>query len=139
MTVGVAHRSMYFRGTMYIIENFSVQRNLFNNHFTEMCSGPEACSYLRLMDSCITQLKAPRPSATCTESKEERENSRYKDVLSTDLSTVFPVKIPFKIHCVHRVSSNLLGPVVPSFRASSGRLKFTVRRHKFNKILSLRG
>ena len=25
------------------------------------------------------------------------------------------------------------GPVVPSFRALSGRLKFTVRRHKFNK------
>jgi len=26
-----------------------------------------------------------------------------------------------------------LGPVAPSFRALSGRLKFTVRRHKFNK------
>jgi len=26
-----------------------------------------------------------------------------------------------------------LGPVDPSFRALSGRLKFTVRRHKFNK------
>ena len=34
---------------------------------------------------------------------------------------------------VHRVSSSLLGPVDPSFRALSGRLKFTVRRHKFNK------
>ena len=32
----------------------------------------------------------------------------------------------------------LLGPVDPSFRALSGRLKFTVRRHKFNKdFLSL--
>jgi len=31
------------------------------------------------------------------------------------------------------VSSSLLGPVDPSFRALSGRLKFTVRRHKFNK------
>jgi len=31
------------------------------------------------------------------------------------------------------VSSSLLGPVVPSFRALSGRLDFTVRRHKFNK------
>ena len=30
-------------------------------------------------------------------------------------------------------SSSLLGPVDPSFRALSGRLKFTVRRHKFNK------
>jgi len=33
---------------------------------------------------------------------------------------------------VHRVSSSLLGPLDPSFRALSGRLKFTVRRHKFN-------
>ena len=33
----------------------------------------------------------------------------------------------------HRVSSSLSGPVVPSFRALSGRLNFTVRRHKFNK------
>ena len=29
--------------------------------------------------------------------------------------------------------SSLLGPVDPSFRALSGCLKFTVRRHKFNK------
>ena len=31
------------------------------------------------------------------------------------------------------LSLNPLGPVDPSFRALSGRLKFTVRRHKFNK------
>ena len=36
-------------------------------------------------------------------------------------------------YILHRVSSSLLGPAVPSFRALSGRLKFTVRRHKFNK------
>ena len=29
-------------------------------------------------------------------------------------------------------SSSLLGPVILSLRALSGRLKFTVRRHKFN-------
>ena len=34
---------------------------------------------------------------------------------------------------VHRVSSSLLVPANPSFRALSGRLKFTVRRHTFNK------
>ena len=34
---------------------------------------------------------------------------------------------------VHRESLSLLGPVVPLLRALSGRLKFTVRRHKFNK------
>ena len=27
-----------------------------NNYFTEMCSGSEAGSYLRLIDFCITQL-----------------------------------------------------------------------------------
>ena len=31
---------------------------------------------------------------------------------------------------VHRVSSSVLGPAVPSFRALSGRLTFTFRRHK---------
>jgi len=34
---------------------------------------------------------------------------------------------------LHRVSSSLLGPVDPAFRAFYGRLKFTVRRHKVNK------
>ena len=37
----------------------------------EMCSGSEAGSYLRRIDSRITQLKAPGPSRTCNESKEE--------------------------------------------------------------------
>jgi hypothetical protein len=32
-----------------------------------------------------------------------------------------------------RVSSRFLGPVLPSFRALSGRHKFTVRRHKFDQ------
>ena len=35
------------------------------------------------------------------------------------------------------VLSSLLGPAVPSFRALSGRLQSTVRRHKFNKKISL--
>jgi len=30
-------------------------------------------SYLRLIDSCITQLKAPRPSRVCNECEEEEE------------------------------------------------------------------
>ena len=40
---------------------------------------------------------------------------------------------PDRTRPFHRVSSSLLGPVDPSFRALSGRLMFTVRRHKFNK------
>ena len=47
-----------------------------NNHFTEMCCGTEAGSYLRPIDSCITQLKVQGPSRTCNESKEERERTR---------------------------------------------------------------
>ena len=43
------------------------------SHFTEMCSGSEAGSYLRLIDSCITQLKVHEPSRTCNEGKEEEE------------------------------------------------------------------
>ena len=38
-----------------------------------MCSGSEAASYLRLIDSCITQLKAQGTSRTCNESKAEEE------------------------------------------------------------------
>ena len=38
-----------------------------------MCSGSEAGSYLRLVDSCITQRKAQGPYGTCNESKEEEE------------------------------------------------------------------
>ena len=34
---------------------------------------PDAVSYLRLIDSCITQLQAPGPCRTCNESKEEEE------------------------------------------------------------------
>ena len=41
-----------------------------NNHFTEMCCGTEAGSYLRLIDSGITQLKAQGPSRTCNEEEE---------------------------------------------------------------------
>ena len=36
-------------------------------------SGSETVAYLRLIDSCITQLKAQGPSRNCNESKEEEE------------------------------------------------------------------
>ena len=38
-----------------------------------------------------------------------------------------------RLWVVHRVSSSLVGPVVPVSRSLSGRRQFTVRRHKFNK------
>ena len=37
------------------------------------------------------------------------------------------------LQVVQRVSSSLSGHVVPPVRALSGRLKFTVRLHEFNK------
>ena len=37
-------------------------------------SGSETVAYLRLIDSCITQLKAQGPSRTCNESKEEEKH-----------------------------------------------------------------
>jgi len=46
-----------------------------------MCSGSEAGSYLRLIDSCITQLEAQGPSRTCNESKEEEEKILWKRAL----------------------------------------------------------
>ena len=49
-----------------------------NNHSTEMCSSSEAGSYVRLIDSCITQLKAQGPSRICNESKEEEEEEAQK-------------------------------------------------------------
>ena len=38
-----------------------------------------------------------------------------------------------RLKVLHRVSSSPSGPVDPSFRALSGRLEFTVRRHQFNE------
>ena len=38
-----------------------------------VCSGSEAGSYLRSIDSCITPLEAQGPSRTCDEIKEEEE------------------------------------------------------------------
>ena len=52
-----------------------------------MCSGSEEGSYLRLIDSCITQLKAKGPSRTCNESKEE-VSSRPSLPISTSVYLV---------------------------------------------------
>ena len=40
---------------------------------TERCSASKVGSYLRLLDSFVTQFKAQGPSRTCNESKEEEE------------------------------------------------------------------
>ena len=39
----------------------------------DLCSGSEAGSFLRLIDFCITQLKAQGSFRTCNESKEDEK------------------------------------------------------------------
>ena len=56
-----------------------------------MWSGSEAGSYLRLIDSCISQLKAEGPFRTCNESKEEEEASPRRRASSSGLG-VQPVQ-----------------------------------------------
>ena len=49
----------------------STEEKIKSDPLAETCSGSESGSYLRLIDSCITQLKAQGPFKTCNESKEE--------------------------------------------------------------------
>ena len=42
-----------------------------------MCSGSEAGSYWRLIDSCITELKVQGPSRTCDECEERRHIATF--------------------------------------------------------------
>ena len=51
----------------------------------------EAGSYLRLIDFCITQLKAQGPSRTCNESKEEEEEASTTTFHNHTLSSLFSV------------------------------------------------
>jgi hypothetical protein len=77
-----------------------------NDHLTEMCCGTEAGLYLKLMDSCITQLKAQGPSRTCNESKKEEE--KKKDLMRPDTSSCSS--------CPSRTSRSYLPIVVCGFR-----------------------
>jgi len=65
-----AERRIWFSSIMMFIL-VHPSRVSVGNHTTlsEMCSGSEAGSYLMLIDSCITQLKAQGPSRACNESK----------------------------------------------------------------------
>jgi len=69
--VDAIHPVVWVSLTVMFSWNATSQEGGMDNHFTEMCSGSEAGSCLRLIDSRVTQLKAPGPSRTCNESKEE--------------------------------------------------------------------
>ena len=74
--VGVVPESLHQPWTPVLALVLPAHSSQFeNNHFTEICCGTEAGSCLRLIDSCITPLKAQGPSRTCNESKEEEEAS----------------------------------------------------------------
>ena len=66
----------YDRGTPVFTGGGTWQMMGLEKSMKEMCSGSEAGSYLRLIDSCITQLKAQEPSRTCNERKEEERPGR---------------------------------------------------------------
>ena len=75
--------------------------------------------YLRLIDSCITQLKAQGPSRTCNESKEEvahRVQRHLHDRRDACLQREFNVRL-----------KDLLRPVT----------RVTEKQKKFNKVSSL--
>ena len=61
-----------------------------NNHFTAMCCGTEAGSYLRRIDSCITQLKAQGPPRTCNRSKVEEEENLLRESLIPGVLALAP-------------------------------------------------
>ena len=51
----------------------------------------EAGLYLRLIESCITQLKAQGPSKTCNESKAEKQHSCPHRDFGPDMCIMGPV------------------------------------------------
>ena len=74
LPLGPYSRGQRLRGAGASLLDFLLLSSQFKkNHFTWLCSGSEAGSYLRLADSCVTQLKAQGPSRTCNESEEEEE------------------------------------------------------------------
>ena len=75
-----------------------------------MCCGTEAGSYLRLIDSCITQLKAQGPSRTCNESKEEEEEANFSSVRAAAASVkvlLYPEPGATKLYTLHPPPSTL--------------------------------
>jgi len=84
-------------------------------------------SYLRLVDSCITQLKAQGPSRTCNDSKKEEEGKRGH-----------PKTLP-ESHSQYRVLTVLC---VPCSLDSGGRFRgglvFKAHRRVYHSTLGLR-
>ena len=56
--IRTSRRGLLFNGRLELVEagRLRYSSQFENKYFTEMCSGSEAGSYLRLIDLCITQL-----------------------------------------------------------------------------------
>jgi len=65
------------------VEWLKCQKRISANPENRCVVVTEAGSYLRLIDFCITQLKAQGPSRTCNESTEEEEEVTVPEVSST--------------------------------------------------------
>ena len=64
----------------------------------------------------------------------KKEQAVFERVAFSNLEGIYIAKCGIRrLEIVHRVSSRLLGPVHPSIRALSGRLKYTVRRYKIDE------
>ena len=64
------------------------------------CCGIEAGSYLRRIDSCITQLKAQGHSRTCSESKEDEEGEVWHGETPGSRRDVHPPLQRFSWRCM---------------------------------------
>ena len=71
-----------------------------------------------------------RVRAAIAASPAQRDSEK---VTSPDVSTFRECEVVSDVSVHDRVSSSLSGSEHPSFRALSGRLKLTARRHKFNQ------
>ena len=88
-----------------------------------MCSGTEAGSHLRVIDSCITQLKAQGPSRTCNQSKEEEYEVEGAGLRLTILAAGerladMPIPDRLKQSCTERYSSQFENNCLAEIRSS---------------------
>ena len=103
-----------------------------------MCSGSEADSYLRFVDSCITQLKASGPPRTCNEEEERisansqhahphdsRCGSRVGSLagsLSLTHTLTLSLSLVLSLHSIH-VSPTYTRPLPPPRSESEGSIQ----------------
>ena len=102
---------------------------------------------MRLIDACITQLKAQRPSRTCNESKEEEEEFRVRGLGfgvwgSGDLGVWGLGFVKHEIKCFYtllRIENNMAPVTYIHFRALQDQDPNTQKAQKWGAWLGLGG